>query len=171
MSEIKMPRFETREHTIADNFHITATVGSLGQFERAFSIAFNESTAEWYAETKKFGLIFFSFLSDKEKRDVNRPVEYPLSSAPAEKIEYESYIIKPLRYRMSVGPSLVFALDWLKNMDQDRFEVFAGPPAFQWDVWSEVVVLISTGSELNQEIGTHSGAVCHVKPRWMYVGK
>lgn len=171
MSVRKMPKFETRESTVADNFHITATVGSLGQFEKAMSIAFNERRATWYAETKQFGLIFFSFLSDNEKREVNKPVEYPTSAAPAEEIKYEAYMIRPLPRVMSVGPALEFALDWLKRMDQDRFEEFAGPPAFQWDVWSEVGVLVSTGSEWNQEIGVHSGGICHIKPRWMYVGK
>lgn len=72
---------------------------------------------------------------------------------------------------MSVGPAVEFTLKWLKTMEQDRFEEFAGPPAFQWDVWSEVGVLVSTGEEWNQQLGAHSGAICHVKPRWMYVGK
>ena len=135
-----------------------------------FSIAFNDGSAEWYADTKAFGLVFFNFLSDKEMQSLHRPMTWPITTAPADKIVYEDYILKPLSHKMSVGPAMGFALDWLKEMNQDRFEFYAGPSTFHWDIWSEFGVIVSTGGSF-QQIGEHPGAICFVKPNWMYIGK
>lgn len=163
-------KFPRTSHTIADNFQIIARVGSMDQFERVFSVAFNESSARYYAETTEYGLIFFWYLSDHEMRNLNRPMSYPVSTDPKEP-EYANYIIRRLpEDRMSTGSALEFAKDWLADLSHDDFEKMAGPTIENWDIEHERGVIVSTGDVWNH-IGTHSGSICYIKPYWMWLGK
>lgn len=167
-------KFPRTRHTTANNFQVIARVGSMDQFERVFSVAFNESSARYYAESTEYGLIFFWYLSDHEMRNLNRPMSYPLNTESV-KPEYASYIIKRLpeveTSTMSTGSALEFAKNWLDGLNTEEFAKMAGPITENWDIMHERGVIVSTGDVWNTHIGTHAGAICYVKPYWMWIGK
>ena len=161
--------FRQRRYTLADNFEMKARVGTYDQLEMAMALAFNDSIAKFYAFTNTYGLIFFSYLSDREEANLYRPVEYPTTTDP-KKTAYETYIIRSFQAPKSVGPAIEYTRDWLRDLTKAQYEKFAGPHEDFWDMWSEPGVLVSTGNDWTH-IGAHTGGICYVKPVWMLIGK
>lgn len=158
-------RFDWANVTIADNFQVFALAGTEIQLEQAIALAFNGRRAGFYAENRKCGLILLETLTTaQEKSHLGEPVIW--NWGPVE--DMERYTIRELPYTMSAGPAIGYVLDWFEDMSPDKFQWFAGLKRGSHE--NEAGFLISTGDVWNH-IGPHHGAICSVRPHWLWLGK
>lgn len=162
-------RLDWTDVTVADNFQVVVFAGTQSQLEQAMSLAFNGREARFYAETKKCGLILMeSLLSNQEQRNLGEHAHWFWNWGPDEAMEM--YTIKELPFPMSVGPAIEYVLEWWDTMSPDLFHLFAGPKRTAHSFKNVPGFAVSTGDVWNH-IGPHHGAICSIKPHWMWVGK
>lgn len=189
----------TKIHTIADNFRVRVVADHKEQLLAAMLLAFNGRSASHYAISPYWGMIFFDYVGDYEKKSKthttwleNDYVHAPQQTTDGDtlyKMETvcftEEYEIKGMPGgKTGILKCAEMAWDWVKTAEYKTFagneledmslaeKAQADPHGFidDYDVSTYKGFEVSTGDIWNH-VGPHHGSICHVRPHWIWCGK
>ena len=167
----------------ADNLKIYVRAMGRDAFEQAMSLAFNGGEAKYWAVTESWGLCYFWYVEDGEKKrtkhhhmEIQRGSYSVYDHTEDGQTLYvrdndtafweENYLIKKFPEPMSVGRALDHAWSWLNDYNT-RY-----PPEPDIDGSCSKGFIIGTQEGLwHGHLGSHRGVICYVKPDWMWHGK
>lgn len=169
------------KHCVGDNYQVMVRAAGRDHFETALSMAFNGRQAWYWAESPYYGLVFMWFGDRSEilktehnhtdnSRDRFICVREGIFERNTSHATWtEEYVINSFDKRVSVGEILDFSWNWL---DQQPYP----DPQEEVDAYGSANIslnkgfLISTG-DIYGYIGCHTGAICHIKPEWIWIWK